>query len=115
MIENTGHAHVKVPPPLVFLIFAAVALLLNLALPLPTSNATSFRIAGALALAAGFVLGGAAISRTRSAHRSADADRATAALITDGIYRLTCTPIYLGFFLIYVVGTILGGTYWRHS
>jgi hypothetical protein len=46
MSDTTERAPVKVPPPFVFLTFAAVALLLNWVLPVPTPMANSFRIAG---------------------------------------------------------------------
>jgi protein-S-isoprenylcysteine O-methyltransferase Ste14 len=46
------------------------------------------------------------------AHTSPDPQCPTTALVTDGLYRPTPNPIYLGFLLIYFGFTFLAGILW---
>ncbi len=106
------HADVRVPPPLVFAGYLMGALLLRLASPLPMPWPADFRVVGAVALIIGLWLGFAAFSRMAAARTSPDPHRPVTALVTDGPYRLSRNPIYLGFFLIYLGSTLLASTLW---
>lgn len=106
------HAPLKVQPPLVFLAYLVGALLLNLLLPLPEPWGSILRIVGALGVLAGFGLGASAVSAMFKARTSPDPHRPTMALVTDGPYRFTRNPIYLGFYLVFLGFTLLAGTLW---
>jgi protein-S-isoprenylcysteine O-methyltransferase Ste14 len=112
MKNDTAHAHVLVPPPLVFLGYLIGALLLNWALPFRTPWTPILQVVGGLAVLVGLLLAGSAFSRMRKVHTSPDAQQPTTALVTDGPYAFTRNPIYLGFFLIYLGFTLLAGTVW---
>ena len=58
-------------------------------------------------IALGFLMEGAAIERFRRKGTAVEPWKPSTALATDGIYRLSRNPIYLGFTLIYV-GIALG-------
>jgi protein-S-isoprenylcysteine O-methyltransferase Ste14 len=112
MMDNTDHAQVMVPPPLVFLGYLIGALVMNWAVPFPTPASLNMRIIGGIALGAGTLLAASAIYAMRTAHTSPDISRPTKALVTAGPYRFTRNPIYLGFFLIYLGFSLLAGTLW---
>jgi protein-S-isoprenylcysteine O-methyltransferase Ste14 len=112
MEKDTNHARIMFPPPMLFLGFLIGALVLNWLFPLPEPWTTILRIAGGAAVVSGLLLGGAAISRMRRAHTSPGPDRPTTALVTEGPYRFTRNPIYLGFLLIYLGFTLMAGTLW---
>ncbi len=112
MQSDLEHAPVRVPPPLVFLAYLIGAMILNWLFPLPDPWSTMFRLIGGATVLAGLVLGAAAVSRMIRAHTSPDPQRPTTALITDGPYRLTRNPIYLGFLFIYLGFTLFAGTLW---
>jgi len=112
MQAEADHAPFRFLPPILFLSFLIVALVLNWLFPLPEPWTTILRIAGGVAVIAGLVLGGTAVSRMRGAHTSPDPGRPTTALVTGGPFRLTRNPIYLGFLLIYLGFTLVAGTLW---
>lgn len=112
MSEVADHAQVMVPPPMVFLGYLIGALILNWAVPIHVPLSTALKGIGGLAAVGGLLLAGAAVSRMIKAHTSPDPHQPTTALVTDGPYRFTRNPIYLGFFLIYLGFTLLAGTLW---
>jgi protein-S-isoprenylcysteine O-methyltransferase Ste14 len=112
MSENTDHAHVMIPPPLVFLGYLIGALIINWLVPFAIPWTLILRIIGGLALAAGIFLIGSAFSQMMNANTTPDANQPTTVLVTTGLYRFSRNPIYLGFFLIYIGFTLLVGTFW---
>ncbi len=106
------HAPMRVPPPLVFLGHLIAALILNWLFPIPDPWGSVFRLVGGAAVLAGLLLGATAVSRMLRAHTSPDPDRPTTALVTDGPYRFTRNPIYLGFLLVYLGFTLMAGSLW---
>jgi len=112
MRRDADHARIPVPPPFVFLAFAIAALVLNWGLPFSEPWLTTLRPAGGAAIVGGLLLGGSAVLTMRQAGTSPDPFEPTVALVTDGPYRITRNPIYLGFFLIYLGFTSVAGTLW---
>ncbi len=112
MPENTDHAQIPLPPPLIFLGYLVSALILNWAVPFAIPWTTALRVAGGLAVVGGLWLARSAVSQMMKAHTTPDPRTATTALVTAGPYRFTRNPIYLGFFLIYLGFTLLAGTLW---
>jgi protein-S-isoprenylcysteine O-methyltransferase Ste14 len=109
--QNTDHAQVLAPPPMIFVGYLIGALLLNWLLPF-SAQTIPLRIVGGFALLAGIVSAGSAIFQMRKLHISPDPRQPVSALVTSGPYRFTRNPIYLGFFLIYLGFTLLDGTLW---
>lgn len=112
MPHDTDHAQVLVPPPLIFLGYLVGALLLNWAVPFPIPSGSPVRAAGALLIVSGLLLGGFAISQMLKEHASPGPHAPTTVVVTQGPYRFTRNPIYLGFFLIYLGFTLLNATLW---
>lgn len=112
MTEKNDYPQVRVMPPLVFLGYLIGTLVLNWYVPFPTPWVTPLRVVGGLAVIAGFLLSGSALSQMAKVHTSPDPHQPVTALVTSGPYRFTRNPIYLGFFLIYLGFTLLAGTLW---
>jgi protein-S-isoprenylcysteine O-methyltransferase Ste14 len=112
MSDTTDHAQVALPPPLIFLGYLLSALILHWAVPLPTPWPVPLRIVGGLLIILGLLLAASAVSKMRKAHTSSDPHRPVTAIVTNGPYRFTRNPIYLGFLLIYLGFTLLAGTIW---
>lgn len=110
--QNMDHPQIMVMPPMVFLGYLLGALALNWFVPLPAPWTLILRILGGLLVIAGLLLGGSAFSHMTRANTSPDPHQPATALVTEGPYRWTRNPIYLGFFLIYLGFTLLAGTLW---
>ncbi len=112
MPENTDHAQVLLPPPLMFLGYLVSALVLQWFVPFPTPWRLPLRILGGLLVIAAVALVASAFSEMMKAHTTPDPHQPSTALVTTGPYRFTRNPIYLGFFLIYLGITLMAGTLW---
>src|SRR5271166_4763216 len=107
--ENPG---VIAPPPLIYLAGLALGFAFEVLLP-------SRRLRGVLVRTVGLLLtlGGLSLAREffmtfRRAGTPIDPRRATTVLVTDGPYRLTRNPGYLGMALLYSGITLLRGSLW---
>ena len=107
--SETG-ARVRIPPPLVF----AVAILIGWLLPgLRLHGHHAARIAaGALLVAAGLVLGGAAIGLFRKTGQDPAPWKPTPELVLKGPYRFTRNPMYVGMTLFTLAASALAGHGW---
>jgi protein-S-isoprenylcysteine O-methyltransferase Ste14 len=112
MPADSDHAPVRVPAPFIYAGFIVVALLLHRLLPLPAPVPGIMRGLGSAAVVGGLVLGVLAAVRMRRAHTPVSPHQATTSLVTDGPFRFTRNPIYLGFFLIFLGFTFLADTLW---
>jgi protein-S-isoprenylcysteine O-methyltransferase Ste14 len=112
MTEKADHALVVAPPPLVFGGYLLLAILLNLIIPLPPPWLGMLRDIAVLGVLGGLLLSGWSIRLMVRAHTSPDPHRPTTVLLTEGPYRRSRNPIYLGFLLIYLGFTIIVGTLW---
>ena len=110
--QNTDHAQVMVPPPLVFLGYLIGALILNWIVPFPAPWTFVLRLVGGLAIIGGILFVGSAFLQMRKSNTPVDPREPVTAFVTSGPYRFTRNPIYLGFFLIYLGFTLLAGTLW---
>jgi protein-S-isoprenylcysteine O-methyltransferase Ste14 len=103
------HAGVRVPPPLIFLCLVVIGPLLDHPLGLaPLDIARPIQIALVLILVAGglaFVL--AAMRRFARAGTRVEPWAPSSAIVSDGIYRFTRNPMYVGMALV-MLGLGLG-------
>jgi protein-S-isoprenylcysteine O-methyltransferase Ste14 len=98
-VEDT--AGVIAPPPLLYAGGLAAGLLLQRAASLPRLPRQA-RIGGALLAAVALALGGWGFRSLRRAGTEVNPTRPTTALVTEGPYRFTRNPLYLGLAVMYV-------------
>ncbi|WBY09583.1 isoprenylcysteine carboxylmethyltransferase family protein [Sphingomonas sp. 7/4-4] len=97
-------ARVKFPPPLVFLGTLLIGLTLGHVLgdprvPIPSHNLQNLLGWLGVVLGAALVLSASSLFRQRGTY--ARPWKTSSALVTDGVYRLTRNPMYLGMALLY--------------
>ena len=114
-LSTSDHANVAIMPPLLFAGALALGCLLSATIPI----GPGLGAANALALFAGFgfaVIGFGIVALSLRAFARADTpvqpDRPSSALVTDGPYRLTRNPIYIGFVLAYFGLAIMLTSMW---
>jgi protein-S-isoprenylcysteine O-methyltransferase Ste14 len=91
----------KAPLPPSYLLLACVAMvLLHLLAPLSVVIAMPWRLLGVLPLLLGIVLNLHADGALRRHHTTVKPFAASAVLVTDGVYRISRHPMYLGMALI---------------
>ena len=99
------------PPPLIYLVPLGLGLLLHRRYPL---EAPGQRVAAVVGLA--FILSAAVVLPALLAFRRAatrpEPWRPATALVTDGPYRLSRNPMYLGFTLLYLGIALRSGSLW---
>ena len=99
------------PPPLIYLVPLALGLLLHRRYPLEAPGHRVAAVIGfACTLSAAVVL--PALLAFRRAATRPEPWRPATALVTDGPYRLSRNPMYLGFTLLYLGIALLSGSLW---
>lgn len=89
-------------PPILYVAVLAAAAVLHWLVPLPAAGGTATRWVGALLLVAGIGVAVAGLQRFHAHGTTFDPTGPAHALATDGVYRLTRNPMYLGALLAYV-------------
>ena len=102
----------NVHPPIVALIFIAIAYVAKWAIPIPLVLPNVVRIIGFAFVIIGFLLGLIAFSEFNKAHTTLNPHGSVSSIITSGIYRFTRNPIYLGFLLMLIGFPLNSGTLW---
>ena len=112
MPPETDHPGVIMKPPKIFLIFIAIGLALDFALPwalIPGIEGPVAITVGALLLITGVGIMWRAVARFSREGTNVPTDRPAETLVTNGIYRYTRNPIYVSFMALYLgIGFMLG-------
>jgi protein-S-isoprenylcysteine O-methyltransferase Ste14 len=104
--------NLRVPPPILALLAAALMWTLDRWLPLAHWIQPPWNRVGALPAAIGFVIAIAAAARFRQAHTTVnpmDPSKATQ-LVTGGVFRFSRNPMYVGLALL-----LIGWAFWLNS
>lgn len=102
MQKDAPKINKNVHPPIVAVIHIALAYLIGYFLRLPFILPEVVRLSGFGLTIIGFLLGVGAFVEFRKAQTTLDPHGSVKALVTNGIYRLTRNPIYLGFLLMVI-------------
>jgi protein-S-isoprenylcysteine O-methyltransferase Ste14 len=102
MNEDSETAGVVVPPPLIFGGLLALGLLLGRGTPSDTRGAAFASGVGTASIGAGVLLGALTIAKLKSLGTSANPFAHSAALATDGPFRYTRNPAYVGATSLYI-------------
>jgi len=96
---TANNSPLMIKPPTMFLAFIMVGLVLNLVMPLATFPDYVQYLIGPFLIAEGLVMIGIAIRQLKLPQKNSKSNQATPTLVTQGIYRFSRNPIYLGMFL----------------
>ena len=110
--KDSPNINKNVHPPFVALFYIVVAMVLQRFVPIPFEVPAAGRYIGLGMTAIGFLLGIGAFIEFRKARTTLDPHGSVKALVTDGIYRFTRNPIYLGFFLMVIGFPLNSGSLW---
>lgn len=103
---------VRVNPLLILVVPLVLAFVLELEVPFPVAIPWPIRWAGLGFVAGGMVLGGPAFRLFIAARTTLNPQRLPTTLVTQGRYRYTRNPMYLGQFIMYIGVAVLLGTVW---
>ena len=110
MTEHLDHANVKIHPPVLLLLHIVAAFLLNWLVPLALPR--SFEWSGYILVLVGVGLAFSAVSQFGKMNTPLDPHRAVNAIVTNGPYRFSRNPIYLGFVCTLIGLPLALGNYW---
>ncbi len=110
--DGDGSPGVVARPPLIFLGFILAGLAGEAVWPSPTLPALLSWPLGLAMGAAGVALVGIAARQFRRAGTTVQTSRASQALVTAGLYRISRNPIYIGLSLIHAGLGIAAGSLW---
>lgn len=106
------HAGVRVPPPLIYVMIFGLGVLLKQIVPLGFLPAMAARAAGLIFMGGGVLLLLWSNVLFRRFHTSMVPVKPATALVTDGAYRLTRNPMYLGLLCVYIAVALWFGVLW---
>jgi protein-S-isoprenylcysteine O-methyltransferase Ste14 len=106
------HADVRVIPPLLYAVPLGTGVALDAAVPLRIPGRPATALLGGAVAAAGALL---AVSAARTFYDRGTTvlpHRPVSALVTDGPFRLTRNPMYVGMTGVYAGVALMAGTWW---
>ncbi len=109
---SNGGPGLRVPPPLVYLLALTVGLAADQIRPLPFLTSFWRYVLGATLIALAGSIMPAVLTRFRRAQTTFDVRQAASALITDGPYRFSRNPSYVGLSLLYAAVGVLVNSGW---
>ena len=109
---STDHSGVVVPPPLIYVAFFLVGLGAQRYVPVARLPAGIGRVLGTVLVLSWLVLTTWSFRRFWASGTSVVPIRPTTALVTEGPYRLTRNPMYLGLLLLYIGVACWFGLVW---
>jgi protein-S-isoprenylcysteine O-methyltransferase Ste14 len=108
----TDHAHVWMPPPLIYLVLLGLAIIMHQLLPLAIPPAFPARVAAILFLGCYVLLFGWSYLLFRRAQTSLVPVKPSSTLVVQGPYRLTRNPMYLSLLCLYLAVALWFGVGW---
>ncbi len=102
----------NIHPPVVTLFYIIAAYTLKWSIPIPYAVPSILRIAAFALMIIGFALAAAAFVEFRKAKTTLNPHGSVTTMATNGVYRFTRNPIYLGFLLMVIGFPLQSGTYW---
>lgn len=99
-------------PPLIFIAFLGVGVILHNIFPLHFIHGPLRNIVGVIFLAYSVLVSGLAILRMRRAGTNIDVRKPSTTIVSDGIYRFTRNPMYLSMALLMIAISVLISNIW---
>jgi protein-S-isoprenylcysteine O-methyltransferase Ste14 len=101
MNSKNEHPQLVLNPFVIYIVIAAVSVLLQFLVPLPFISRQPARIAGAAIMVVNLVIGLPAVRGMLTARTSLNPNRPTTSLVLSGPYRFSRNPMYIGLTLLY--------------
>jgi len=112
MSANNDHPQVRIHPPVLTFLHLMAAFLLGWLLPLPVQLPGAGRALGILLVFGGLTLAFSAVRQFARSHTTLDPHGSPSSLVTDGPYRFSRNPIYLGFVFTLIGFPLAFGGLW---
>lgn len=109
---NDDNPTVRIPPPLIVLAGLAAGLALDGRLDDLQLNPTPLVVLGIVTAAAGLLLGLSALSLFHRKGTKPEPWKPSSALVTNGVFRFTRNPMYVGILLLYAGIALMAGGSW---
>jgi protein-S-isoprenylcysteine O-methyltransferase Ste14 len=109
---SADHAAVRIHPPILLLVHLLVAFLLNRFVPLPIPVPGVLVGIGYALVLTGIGLAASAASQFMQAQTTLDPHGSVSHLVTQGPYRFSRNPIYLGFICLLIGFLFIFKSYW---
>jgi protein-S-isoprenylcysteine O-methyltransferase Ste14 len=109
---SRNHSGIVVPPPLIYVAFFLIGMGLQRYVPVARMPVAIGRVLGAVLVLSCLVLTTWSFRRFWASGTSIVPIRPTTALVTEGPYRLTRNPMYLGLLLLYIGVACWFGLVW---
>ena len=106
------YAPIRLRPPVVLLATALIGAVISMLVPMPVTRRDQLRLAGIPLLAAALGIAIAARQRMVQQGTTPHPGQPTTALVTEGPYRYTRNPIYLGMTLLITALGLLANSLW---
>lgn len=110
--DNQDNPGVIAPPPLIFAVMLAVGLLLQRFFPKKFLPRRAGIIPGAMCIGLAIVLIRSGFQEMRAAKTNVNPTMPATTIVTDGPFRYTRNPLYLGFTLMYAGISFLANALW---
>ena len=110
--DNQDNPGIIAPPPLIFAVPLAVGLLLQRFFPKKFLPRRAGIIPGAMCIGLAIVLIRSAFQEMRAANTNVNPTMPATAIVTDGPFRYTRNPLYLGLTLMYTGISFLANALW---
>jgi|SRR5688572_33495436 len=110
MTEHKDHADVKIHPPVLLFIHLVAVYLLNRLLPFVFPNILTW--AGYLFVLVGLSLAFSAVTQFIRSRTTLDPHGSVREIVTDGMYRFSRNPIYLGFVCLLIGFSFIFRSWW---
>ena len=111
-MEGKDHASVRVHPPVLLFIHLLVVFALNWLLPLPITVPGILEWIGYGLIFVGLGFAFRAMQQFRKVHTTLDPHGSVSVIVTDGPYRISRNPIYLGLLCSLIGIPLVLGSYW---
>lgn len=112
MSEDKDHADVKIHPPVLLLIGLIVAFTLKWMIPISIPAPQWVKVLGLLILAAGFLFALGGVAALILARTTLLPHGAVSAVVSNGAFRLSRNPIYVGYICTLIGLPLALGNYW---
>ena len=110
--DHADHASVKIHPPILLLLHLLSAYLLNRFFPLSIEFPNVLSWAGYVLVLIGLALPFSAVIQFMQAKTTVDPHGSVTKIVTNGAYRFTRNPIYLGFVCMLIGFLFIFKSYW---